>query len=236
MNNQQKILIVDDDTINLDFFDVMLSKLGFKVENAKDGVQAIEKVKRFNADLILLDNVMPRMSGWEVTKILKSDPKYKDIPIIMFSALDDIKDKIEGFDLGIEDYITKPFNFTEVLARIRTVLKNRELYSQIIARESRLALAEKLNAEIKAGLQDLVKGIDGLDEVVANPGNGEKSTQAGCKKHISAVSEKSQAVRKQAAELDAKMEKTLAEWDKLKKKEIDLSQLDTKVRKVSAGE
>ena len=61
MNNQKRILIVDDETINLDFFDVMLSKLGFVVEKAKDGVEGLEKVKRFTPDLILLDNIMPRM-------------------------------------------------------------------------------------------------------------------------------------------------------------------------------
>ena len=75
MNAQKKILIVDDETINLDFFDVMLTKLGFVVEMARDGLQALEKVKQFHPDLILLDNIMPRMSGWELTRILKNDVK-----------------------------------------------------------------------------------------------------------------------------------------------------------------
>ena len=141
MGNPKKILIVDDEEINLDFFDVMLSKLGFSVDKAKDGVEAMEKTKKFFPDLILLDNIMPRMSGWEFTKLLKSDPKYKDIPIIMFSALDDVKDKVTSFELGIDDYITKPFNFSEVLARIRAALRNSELYAQIVVREFRLDLA-----------------------------------------------------------------------------------------------
>ncbi|MCL2880137.1 MAG: response regulator, partial [Treponema sp.] len=85
MNTRKKILIVDDEKINLDFFEVMLTKLGFVVEEANDGIEALEKVKKFFPDLILLDNVMPRMSGWEVTKQLKGDPKYHAIPIIMFS-------------------------------------------------------------------------------------------------------------------------------------------------------
>jgi DNA-binding response OmpR family regulator len=149
MNAQKKILIVDDETINLDFFDVMFSKLGFAVEKANDGVEALEKVRRFFPDLILLDNIMPRMTGWELTKILKGDAKYKEIPIVMFSALDDVKDKVEGFELGVDDYITKPFNFSEVLARIRAVLRSRELYVQIVVRESRLSLAEELNVDMK---------------------------------------------------------------------------------------
>ena len=203
MNTHKKILIVDDETINLDFFDVMLSKLGFTVEKAKDGMEGLEKVKRFLPDLILLDNIMPRMSGWEVTRILKKDDKYRDIPIIMFSALDDVKDKVEGFELGVDDYITKPFNFSEVLARIRAVLRNRELYAQIVVRESRLSLAEELLSDMKKYLVEFVKSIDELDEA---------------------------KVRKHVAELDARIEKTIAEWENLKKDEIGLPQLETHIR------
>jgi DNA-binding response OmpR family regulator len=227
MNTQRKILIVDDETINLDFFDVMLSKLGFTVEKANDGVEALEKVKRFSPDIILLDNIMPNMSGWEVTKILKNDPKYREIPIVMFSALDDVKDKVEGFELGVDDYITKPFNFSEVLARIRAVLRNRELYAQIVARESRLSLAEELSSDMKNNLLDFIKTIDELDAAIAelNP----KSDEHG--KQLKAVSEKSGKVRKHVAELDARIEKTITEWENLKKKEIVLSALETEIRK-----
>ncbi len=143
MNSRKKILIVDDEQINLEFFDVMLSKLGFVIEKAENGIEALNTVKSFSPDLIILDNIMPKMSGWEVTKTLKNSSEYSqysDIPIIMFSAMDDVKDKVEGFELGVDDYITKPYNFSEVLARIRAVLRNRELFAQIAARESRLAV------------------------------------------------------------------------------------------------
>ena len=236
MNTQKKILIVDDEMINLDFFEVMLSKLGFIVEKAENGVEALEKVKRFFPDLILLDNIMPRMSGWELTKILKKDDRYKEIPIVMFSALDDVKDKVEGFELGVDDYITKPYNFSEVLARIRAVLRNRELYAQIVVRESRLSLAEELSADMKRNLLDFVKSIDELDDAIAlmNPGNSggaEKNAQI-----LNKVSEKSRKVRKHVAELDARIEKTIAEWEKLKKSEIGLPLLENQIRKnVSEG-
>ena len=229
MYNQKKILVVDDETINLDFFDVMLSKLGFTVEKAKDGVEALEKAKRFFPDIILLDIIMPQMSGWEVTRILKSDPKYREIPIVMFSALDDVKDKVEGFELGVDDYITKPFNFSEVLARIRAVLRNRELYAQIVARESRLSLAEELSNDMKANLMDFMKGIDELDETIKMLGSENKDgAQA---KVLNDVSEKSKKVRKYVAELDARIDKTIAEWERLKKNEIGLSMLETQIRK-----
>jgi len=229
MSAQNKILIVDDEEINLDFFDVTLSKLGFTVEKARDGVDAVEKVKRFFPDIILLDNVMPEMSGWEVTKVLKNDPKYMEIPIIMFSAIDDVKVKVEGFELGIDDYITKPFNFSEVLARIRAVLRTRELYAQIVARESRLSLAEELSSDMKANLLDFVKTIDELDKTVELLRQENQNKEE--LKHFREVSEKSRKVRKHVAELDARIEKTIAEWERLKKNEIGLSLLETQVKK-----
>jgi len=228
MNANKKILIVDDETINLDFFEVMLSKLGFAVEKATDGKEALDKVKRFLPDLVLLDNIMPNMTGWEVTKIMKNDPKYKDIPIIMFSALDDVKDKIEGFELGVDDYITKPYNFSEVLARIRAVLRNRELYAQIVVRETRLSLAEELSSDIKNNLLIFAKSIDELDSAI-NSLSLKKEDQEQ-EKLFQAVSEKSKTVRKHVAELDARIEKTIAEWDKLKKSEIVLSMLEDQIR------
>ena len=153
METRKKILIVDDEQINVEFFDLMLSKLGFLVEKAANGREGLEKVKEFSPDLIMLDNIMPKMSGWEVTRILKNDPEYAewhDVPIVMFSAMDDVKDKIEGFELGVDDYITKPFNFSEVLARIRSVLRNHELIDQLKKRESRIELQEQLNEKLLA--------------------------------------------------------------------------------------
>jgi DNA-binding response OmpR family regulator len=233
MNTRKKILIVDDEKINLELFEVMLSKLGFVVEEANDGFEALEKVKRFNPDLLLLDNVMPRMSGWEVTRTLKKDPKFSGIPIIMFSALDDVKDKVAGFELGIDDYITKPFNFSEVLARIRAVLRNRELFAQIAVRESRLSLAEELNIDMKNNLTEFVKSIDELDSAIAlvpREGGGADSS-LNRPDLVAVITEKTQAVRKHIAELDARIEKTIADWEDLKKNEIGLTVLETQIRK-----
>jgi DNA-binding response OmpR family regulator len=166
MKSKTKILIVDDELINLDFFSVMLSKLGFIVEKAENGEEALEKVKQFVPDLIVLDNIMPKLSGWEVTKILKQDEAFSDvrhIPVIMFSAMDDVKDKLEGYELGIEDYITKPFNFSEVLVRIKTVLRHKDFSDQIEQRERRLALIQGLNVlladcvrRVKKPLKELI--------------------------------------------------------------------------------
>jgi DNA-binding response OmpR family regulator len=230
MKAQKRILVADDDVINLDFFDVMLSKLGFMVEKASDGKEGLEKVKRFSPDLILLDNVMPVLSGWELTRMLKNDTRYRDIPIIMISALDDVKDKIEAFELGADDYITKPFNFSEVLARIRSVLRSRELYTQIVARESRLSLAEELFSDMKRNLLDFARDIDELDEAITKISSKDDKIPAPEAGHLHAVLEKSRKVRGQAAELDARIEKTIADWEHLKKDEIDLPNIETQIR------
>ncbi len=173
MSLKGKILIVDDEPINLDFFDVMLSRLGFQVVMAEDGEEALEMIQQDKPDLIILDNIMPKMTGWELTKILKKSKAYeqfRDIPIIMFSAMDAVKDKIEGFELGIEDYITKPFNFSEVLARIRAVLRNKELAHQVVNRERRIALFESLNKSLvyftdhlKGPMDDMIDAAKSLD-------------------------------------------------------------------------
>lgn len=176
MDNKKRILLVDDEQINLEFFDVMLTKLGFIIEKAEDGLEALEMVKRWKPDLIILDNVMPKLSGWEVTRILKSSEEYKDyseIPIIMFSAMDDVKDKVEGLELGADDYITKPFNFSEVLARIRVVLRTRELLSQIERREEHIKVTEEIAARA-------LEMLDGFKEPLRAIGAEGKAISSGC--------------------------------------------------------
>jgi DNA-binding response OmpR family regulator len=228
MNTRKKILIADDDPLNVEFFEVILSKLGFAVEKAEDGEAALEAVKRFHPDLIILDNIMPKMSGWELTKTLKGDPKYRDIPIIMLSALDDVKDKVEGFELGIDDYITKPFNFSEVLARIRAVLRSRELFGQIMVRESRLSQAEELGADMKASVGSFIKSMDDLDAAIAMvDGDGERIDWT--PRLLERIRERTAAVRKHIAALDARVERTLLEWEDLKKNEIGIKVLETRI-------
>jgi CheY-like chemotaxis protein len=232
MGGRKKILIVDDEQLNLDFFEVMLSKLGFIVEKAADGLEALEKVKQFHPDLIILDNIMPKMSGWEVTKTLKKDAKYREIPIIMFSALGDVKDKVEGFELGVDDYITKPFNFSEVLARIRAVLRNRELFGQIVYRESRLNQAEAFGMDMKIKTADFIKSMDDLDAAISGiPQDGGAVDAAVLIKQLGVIGEKTAAVRKNIAELDARIDRTIAEWQDLKKNEIEIQILEDNIRK-----
>ena len=223
-----KILIVDDEQINLDFFEVMLTKLGFEVEKASDGEKALEAVRDTSPDLIVLDNIMPKLSGWEVTKILKQDEAYsdfRDVPIIMFSAMDDVKDKLEGFELGIEDYITKPFNFSEVLARIKAVLRNHELRQQVVQRERRLALLESLNdslvsftSHLRKSIHQMLKDAEALDvtngdrvrafvQTVKEDAGSTKAALDSLHQEITERQKKGEALRENEVTLDALEEK-----------------------------
>ncbi|MDR2070616.1 MAG: response regulator [Treponema sp.] len=232
MNSRKRILIVDDEQINLDFFDVMLSKLGFVVEKAVNGVAALEKLERFLPDLIILDNIMPKMSGWELTKILKKDPKFREIPVVMLSALDDVKNKVSAFEMGVDDYITKPFNFSEVLARIRAVLRNQELFRQIKVRESRLILAEELGVDMKANLVSFSKSLDELDAVIDQVSSaGEGINESTLPRLLEAIREKTDLVRKAVAGLDTRIERTISEWESLKQHEIGIQALEQQMRK-----
>jgi CheY-like chemotaxis protein len=121
-----KFLVVDNLPINLEFFNLLLSKLGFEVETAGDGEEALQKVIEFVPDIIILENIIPKLSGFEVTRILKKTEEYKDyrnIPILICLSPYYLDDGIEDIAGEIEGVITKPFSFREVIARIRKVLQ-----------------------------------------------------------------------------------------------------------------
>ncbi len=224
MENKKRILIVDDEQINLEFFDVMLSKLGFVVGKAENGEQALEEVKRFKPDLIMLDNIMPKLSGWEVTKTLKNHEDYRDfmdIPIIMFSAMDDVKDKVEGFELGIDDYITKPYNFSEVLARIRSHLRTRELVIQLEKRETRIDLIEKLNEDLLGFLDSIKAPMDAL----ANGAEGVTDLPGPAADYIGLAKREAGVLISRLHDLGGTIAKLKAEKKKLKDAEIELHTL-----------
>ncbi len=129
--SQSTLLIVDDVPANLRVLVSYLKNFNFKVRVAQDGVDALEQVNIAPPDLILLDVMMPRLNGLEVCRRLKADAKTKEIPVIFMSALDDTFDKIAGFEAGSVDYITKPFQHEEVLARITTHLTIKNLQEEI---------------------------------------------------------------------------------------------------------
>jgi signal transduction histidine kinase len=121
------ILIVDDTRTNLRFLTEVLSKYGYTVRPVPDGRLALSSAQADPPDLVLLDIMMPHLNGYEVCERLKADERTRDIPVIFLSALSDVADKVRAFSVGGVDYITKPFQMPEVLARVRTHLTLKQL-------------------------------------------------------------------------------------------------------------
>ncbi len=151
-NTPGDILIVDDTPANLRLLTGMLSEQGYKVRAAPNGKLALRAAHVAPPDLILLDINMPDMNGYEVCAALKDDPTTRDIPIIFISALDQTEDKVKAFTLGGVDYVTKPFQIEEVLARVRTHLTLYALQRQLAAANQELRAA---NADLAASNADL---------------------------------------------------------------------------------
>ena len=125
------VLVVDDNEQNLELLVAYLDSLQCKVVTAYDGVEALERVAEVEPDLILLDIMMPRMSGFEVCLKLKSDPQTRKIPIIMVTALNELGDIERGVECGTDDFISKPVNRMELTTRVRSLLRVRHLNDEL---------------------------------------------------------------------------------------------------------
>ena len=130
-SEKAKILIVDDNAQNAELLQVHLEGSGFAVVTALTSEDALKKVDEDPPDLILLDIMMPRISGYEVCRRLKRDPVKSSIPIIMVTALGEIEDIEEGADSGADDFLTKPVSKLELLARVRSMLRVRRLETEL---------------------------------------------------------------------------------------------------------
>jgi two-component system cell cycle response regulator len=140
-----RILIVDDHEDNVELLRARLEARGYETLSASDGQEALESVRANVPDLMLLDIMMPRIDGIEVARRVKGDPTLPFIPIIMQTALDSTEQKVEGLDAGADDYITKPINFAELEARVRSLLRIKALQEEVERQKTSLeALNERL--------------------------------------------------------------------------------------------
>ncbi|MCD6289969.1 MAG: response regulator transcription factor [Anaerolineae bacterium] len=119
----QRVLVVDDDRQIVRLVRAYLEQSGFEVLTASDGETALHTIRSERPDLVVLDLMLPGRDGWEITRILRSDPSLVGTPIIMLTARVEDTDKIVGLELGADDYVTKPFNPRELVARVRAVLR-----------------------------------------------------------------------------------------------------------------
>ncbi|MEG4343568.1 adenylate/guanylate cyclase domain-containing protein [Microcoleus sp. A003_D6] len=153
---QATILVVDDKPDNVRLLSTILTEKGYQVRKALNGQRAIATVLEFPPTLILLDVMMPEMNGYEVCAKLKDSPKTRAIPVIFLSALDDVSDKVKAFDVGAVDYITKPFQDKEVLARVANQLT-------IKSQQKLLQEQTKQLEEVVGRLQNEIKERQGVE-------------------------------------------------------------------------
>src|SRR5512135_1445569 len=153
-----RILVVDDDPATARLLRTWFRGQPYEILEARDGAEGLEAASRERPDLILLDLKMPVLDGHEVARGLKREPATKGIPVILLSAVNTIEAKVEAFAAGVDDYVVKPFEFEEVDARIRAMLRKRELYLALEdttrdLKAKNAQLHDLLQVDEKTGLQ-----------------------------------------------------------------------------------
>lgn len=195
-----KILMVDDNPTNLQVLQATLEGRGYRLLAARDGASALAVTTKALPDLILLDIMMPEMDGYEVCRRLKADPATFEIPIIFLSALTQTEDKVKGLELGAVDYITKPFQPEEVIARVNTHLTLRCLQQQLsIANAELTELNENLEKKVEERSQELLRSRDSIIFAMA------KMTEArddDTGKHLERICKYTEVLAKELARTD----------------------------------
>ncbi|MBN1890265.1 MAG: hybrid sensor histidine kinase/response regulator [Thermoflexales bacterium] len=157
------LVIVDDDAVNMGVITDYLETFDLRILTALDGQDALETVRAAQPDLILLDVVMPGLDGWEVCRRLKAEPATCEIPVIFMTALASTEDKLKGFEAGGVDYVTKPVRQEELLARVRTHLKIRQLTQGLQVQNARL---EKMANELEGLYRQAARSNEQLEHMV----------------------------------------------------------------------
>ncbi|MCK5226640.1 MAG: response regulator [Desulfobulbaceae bacterium] len=161
MTIKSKILIVDDTVDTVELLKKRFRADGYDTMEAFDGQEGLDKVREFGPDLIILDVMMPKVDGFQVCERLKKDASTRHIPILMLTAKSEINDKVKGFDYGADGYITKPFNYKEIAARIRSLLAQKTASMELAAKERREALDHVVN-EVSHEVRNPLVAIGGF--------------------------------------------------------------------------
>lgn len=167
----QKILVVDDQPMNVTLLADVLEVKGYSVATATSGPEALSLIEADAPDLVLLDVMMPEMTGYEVCERLRAAPATALLPIVMVTALDAKEERIKGLEAGADDFLSKPVNQQELLARVRSLLRIKSLHDQVQAQKTELAQSlmriESLYAEVQAQKVELAEWNRTLEERVA---------------------------------------------------------------------
>jgi adenylate cyclase len=154
-----KLLVVDDTPKNVKLLADILTARGYNVVTAVSGAEALSQVEAERPDLVLLDVVMPEMSGYEVCRKLRSNPATQLLPVVMVTALDPGEERIKGIEAGADDFLTKPINQAELLARVKSLIRIKELYDIVQNQAAELA---DLNKNLERRVEDQVGQLERL--------------------------------------------------------------------------
>ena len=149
------ILCVDDEPVNLRLLDALLTPRGYEIVGAENGKEALEKLEEKDFDCVLLDVMMPEMSGFEVCRQMKQDERMRNIPIVMITALRSKEDRIRGIEAGAEDFISKPFDRSEVLARVNMLLRIKHLNDRLDQAYSKITAITSFGRKLISGFDPL---------------------------------------------------------------------------------
>lgn len=167
METKNKILIVDDAEDTVELLRKRFRAEGYDTAEAYDGVQALQKVTEYNPDLVVLDVMMPKMDGYEVCQRLKADENTKYIPVLMLTAKGEIEHKVRGLDIGADDYMSKPFDYKELSARIRSLLSIKATHEKKVVTEKTDALEQMID-EVAHEIRNPLTSIGGFARKVFN--------------------------------------------------------------------
>ena len=164
-----KIMIVDDDAHIRELAGIFLKREGFEILEASDGVEALGKLEEIKADLVIVDIMMPKMDGWELCRQVKAS---YDIPVLMLTARGETSQKLKGFQLGTDDYLVKPFEPLEMVARVKALLKRYRIISSQTIQAGKLLLDRKAYT-VKVDSEELtlpLKEFELLFKLASEPG------------------------------------------------------------------
>jgi adenylate cyclase len=151
-----KILVVDDQAANVKLLDQLLSSSGYQVATATSGPDALAKIAAEKPDLVLLDVVMPKMSGYDVCRAIRANPATQLLPVVMVTALDPAEERLKGIEAGADDFLSKPISQPEILARVKSLLRIRSLHRKVEEQAAELAAwNEKLQERVEEQLGQL---------------------------------------------------------------------------------
>jgi adenylate cyclase len=162
MNTPAKILVVDDTPRNVKLLADLLAVKGYEVATALSGPEALGKIEREQPDLVLLDVVMPEMSGYEVCRKIREVPETRILPVVMVTALDPAEERVKGIEAGADEFLTKPINQAELLARVKSLLRIKELHDTVQAQASQLA---DWNQNLERRVQEQLGQLERLERL-----------------------------------------------------------------------